>query len=421
MINNLNLFLRGLSSVFILSNLGNLFSYIFIFILGRYLNNHDFSIFMTLNSFIAILISPIAFSPMVLSKSFINNFSFSDLLKSNYIKNLIFLTIFLVIILDLIFLAFFNQIKLVLNYDNHFHILLSLIIINLSYISIPMHGIFQGARLFFKFSLIASMPMFLKVLFVFVFFYFLLDLSLLDLVLYSIISAITLTIIISVYFLLKSFNLRLGGFSKNVIFDIFKSFKDFQFILICNIYYLFLISVDIIIANNIFNSEETANYSKLSVIAKSIFYLFSSLSAVIFPIAVQNKFDNNLRESIKNLLQGTLIFLVISSVVVIIFYFFYDLIFFYSFNISLPEYKNIFTIQSINYCILALSQFIAVFNIANSKNNFVYFFFILTILHLITGLIYIKSLTGLIYLNLIISSLTLLIVVYQSIKVSNEK
>lgn len=417
----LNIFLRGFGEVFIFSNLGNLFSYIFIFILGRYLSNSDFSVFMAINSFIAILVSPIAFSPMILSKSYINNFSFNTELKVNFIKNLTFLVLILVIVLDIFYLILFEQIKDFLNYEVNYHLILTIIIFNLSYLCIPFHGIFQGEKKFLKFSIIASFPMISKVIYLIILILYFNKNNVFDLVFYSTILSFVSTLFLTYVFLNQTFILKLGHISIKIIIDILKSFKNFQFILFCNIFYLFLLSIDVIIANRILPTDESAIYTKISVISKSIFFLMSSLSTVIFPIAVQNKVNRNIAESYKNLFQGFILFTIISVFVILFLYYFKDLVFKITFNISISEYEDLFLIQSISIVILTLSQFIAVFNLANKKNNFIYLYILITILYIILSSMLVVSINYLVYLNISTSSVTFLVALYQLSFLKNEK
>jgi len=376
--NQTNNFLSNNFIVFFLINLGNLFSYIFQILLGSHLRLYLYGEFNALNSLL-IYIGPIAIIiPLVISR-YVALFSIRDFQKLNSLIRYVFKNIVILSLAILIFLFCLSKfIFASLNISSINNLYFSFLFISLTLIAVIPGGVLQGTEKFMKFSIICSLPLYLKVLFVLI------------LISFHILSIQNIFIILIISILIPFF-LGLYLIRKNLVSQNTKILhhekKDiYKYILpifLSTILIQTLTNSDIILARYFLDPYLSGAYSMSSVLSKIVYFLPASLIFVLFPKVVKENEENIKSKSILISLALTTLIGIIGLLMIYVFK--YDIINF-TFKKTDLEIGNSFFYLSLSMFFYSLVNIII--SAYAAKNDFSYLIIIILGIILYVALFY---------------------------------
>ncbi len=342
--------------VFFIINSTNVLSYLFWFLIGRNFNEETFTFITSINSLLMILTTPAATLAHLIVKFL--NFDDDKKIRINFFFNLLFIISLLFILLSSIIFIFFDVFFSKMNYLR-LHIILILAACFFIYLKHLITSFFQLKKNYVKFSLFQSSFIYLKFFLMLFVIYFGINGK------FGFIYVNLIAVIIVLFFLFFWFNedFKLISFFK--IYDKKKYLllsKYFIILFGSSFFITFLLNYDLIISRAYFETNTSAEYSSLSIICKSIFYLFSVFIFVIFP---ESSLDKSFK--IKKFLILIIFSLILGSIAIFTLVFFSDIIFYYTFNGKYqPNNTNIIYL-SYSMLFLTISNLIYFFLIGKNK------------------------------------------------------
>lgn len=266
---------------FIILNLGNLCSYVFQFLLSRYVSVEIFGQFNSLNSVINLLLIPSSFIGFFVIK-------FYSHVQDNYkdfeklvISYSFLITLIMFIFIYIIFFLFPNIFKI----NNFQFFLLNLYVSIIFFISF-IYGYLQSKKKYILFSLSSSLILFFKVLLLIVFYYFFkLDLTFLFLIMF-------LSAIVPLIINFKFVYTNIFSFSLKIDRSFFKIFNKYIILLFSVLTFKsFFLSSDIYIVSLYNDNIITGFYTSASILSKIVFYIPSVLINILFTESILSKLN----------------------------------------------------------------------------------------------------------------------------------
>jgi O-antigen/teichoic acid export membrane protein len=306
----LGIFLTGVNLI------SGAMGYIFQILMGRMLTTQEYSLFSAIMALQVVITSPISAVFAVVSrnvtKSLVGNSGIY--LKSSYTKLLKIL--FLIALLTLLLAFFFNselsdQIK---NSEDH-QILLLVLIIASSSLGALNNSFIQGSQSFRSLSFIGLSTVSLKIILsvILVGMGIRVDGALLGGLVATIIANLIGGFFIYLYF---SKYEKLGKYDNQSIFE----FSKLPPILIAYISMAVMMQLDVLIVNNLFESEKSAIYAVAATLGKAILYLPGGVVLVLFPMVAEAQ---ERRFKVKEyMINATLLAFIMCSFCVIFYWYF---------------------------------------------------------------------------------------------------
>lgn len=383
--------------VFILINSTNVISYLYWLIIGREFDPEFFTFATSMNSLLMILTNPGATLPHLIVK-FLDTEA-SDFEINRYLTNLFFFILAIFIIIFFSVNIFFDQFFFDMDIKK-IHINFIVLISFLIYLKHLFTSLYQLKKKYFLFSIYQSLFIFFKFIIILFFIYLAINEN------FSFLNSnlIAVFLVLLILFLkfrkIHHFIFTINFFSN---YEYKKIIKYFFILFISSFFITFLMNYDLIISRAYFDTKNAALYSSISIIGKSIFYLFSVFIFVIFP-------ESALNDKKFNLLKFLLIIIfsfILGSGAILILYLFSDFIFGITFNGKyFPDPLNIL-IFSFSMLFLTITNLFLYFLIGKNKILFPLFMLMVIFLFYFIFLKYFTSSIFVYVFTQLISSLIL--------------
>lgn len=368
--------------VFFLTNIGNLFQFLFQILSARLFIPSDLSIFGSINSLNLIISAPILIVPMLVVRLFEKNKKKEDIFK--FLLNLSLLLIFF---LFFFFISINFLIKDVLNISEQRYLNYGYLTIILSFIISCCFGFLQGLKKYLAFGILHLSSLLIKFLVLIIFFNFL---PYVDLLFISSIMSIFISFFIFMFFIKNEISILSNH--KISFSSMFKSFFQFSYIyLFTSIIFVFMSNIDISISRILLDSHVSGLFVVASSFSKIPLYLTLALTYVLFPeLKIGDKNYEKLFISIS--------FIIFINILIIIgFYFFgsYIISILYGYKYLGIEKYILFLLPT--YALLNVSNIIMIYFSKNNNRYHIFTFFIFSIPFLVLLLNTVDSIYSLSY------------------------
>jgi len=338
-----NELIKGGIILFILMNLFNFLNYLFQFFMARMLTLSDYGIFATLMSLIYILNVPTESIQLIASKYSSKFYQEKNIGKIKTLwekmtKKGIFSAIFIYLayIPLAIFLSYFLKIDIKL-------LLIAGFMIFFVFIFPTNRGILQGQKKFFGLGLSFLIESLLRII-IGVFLVFL-GLKVYGAIWGSVLG-ICFAYLISFMFIKKIMIIK----RESIQINEWKSFSKSAFLMF--LVFLFMLSLDILLAKRFFSEETVGIYAVASLLGKTIFFAISPISKAMFPLIS----ENGKRNSKKLLIQTILLTSIIGLLAIVLFFLFPSLIISFLFGEKYLPGGEILGLLGISFLILSFAN-----------------------------------------------------------------
>jgi len=364
---------------FIIMNSGNFFSYLFQFFLARFTTVENFGDYNSLNSITLYFSAIIASLPYFVTKVL------SDKKNENLLWFFLFFSLLLINFLIVIFHFFFAD-KFDFDNINYFYYMYA--IINLSTIISFFTGFLQFSKKYNKFSLVLSLQMLFRLIFLLSFIYLYKYLSISDAMIANLFPLLII-LFIAFYFSFSDISKIKTSFT-NINFKIIPVFfKSFYLIYFNNLIIIFLLSSDILLIKLKFDSLSLGLYSSAAIFAKILFYLPASLSII--------SYSENVKEL--SISKTKSIFFIINSIsilILILFFLIGDFLIMFSFGSNYADASKYLMNLSFNLVLFAnIVTFNYIFLSRNQYYQLIYTSFIFIFAY-VFSFIYLDSIMSII-------------------------
>lgn len=304
-------FLKSNILVLIIANSANLFAYLYQFIMGRYLSVESFGILTSVNSFGIMFSAFFGVIPYVVSK-YIIEFKYDNDLVSIFLKKVLSFTIYTMIFLSFLSIAFIDKIASYLNLKDHIPIYIFIAYLFAGVILSVFFGAMQGLLMYVKVSIKGALVSFLKLFFgviIVVWLGYSYNGALFASFLANTIVGIWVYLIVIKYIPLKKINdkeLPKATYKKASIYALPVGLTWLIVGLMTNI--------DIVLVKHYVTDFEAGEYAVASVISKIAVFLPGVLLSVLFPQVSQNNVDGKSSKSTLIIVMGLTLLLSFSFV-----------------------------------------------------------------------------------------------------------
>ena len=266
---------------FIVLNLGNLSSYIFQFLLSRYVSVDTFGQFNSLNSVMNLLLIPSSFIGFFVIKFYsqinIDNEKFKKLVIS-YSFLITFLMFVLVYLLYFLFPFIFKI--------NNIQFLYLNIYISIIFFVSFIYGYLQSKKKYILFSFSSSLILYVKVILLLIFYYYF-QINLTYLLLILVLSSLS-PLIINYKIIFKN----IFPFYFKIDRSFLKIFNKYIFLLFSVLTFKsFFLSSDIYLVSLYNDNNITGLYTSASILSKIVFYIPSVLINILFTESILSKLN----------------------------------------------------------------------------------------------------------------------------------
>ena len=261
--------------VLILINSGNVFNYLFYFVLGRTLSPSDYGVFNALNSLLVVLVAPMTVVQLVVARF---STQLTDRTLAAFAQKLTKWLLVFILAIMVIGILSVPQVAVFLNVPHKWPIIVMVMVLGGTLgLSIPL-GLLQGLR---RFRLYGILNLCLSVL------RLALTLALvwwiglgLNGVVSSVFLAVLITLLIGYYFLKDVFLIRGGELPKALPRDLFKYSIP---TLVSSTIVIGFLNLDIVLVRHYCTPEASGIYASAAVIGHIAYLLPSVLVTVMFP------------------------------------------------------------------------------------------------------------------------------------------
>lgn len=332
---------------FFIFNSGNFLSFIFQFLLARFLSVENFGVYNTLVSIGTIISFPTIIILFLVSSEITNKKKF--FLKIKILENFIF-TILTAVFFTLLFFIFYKKISNYLRIDNVYYLVLIFLTSLLSLFGSFFAGIAQGLSKYVQQSIIQTSPLLIRVVLLILFCYAL-SFDLYGALFANFIST-AFPIVLGIFFFkyLFFYNKKVLKIAK--IFYIKIPYKKILIYFLNSLLILLVLNLDIVIIKH-FNSDFlTGLYSSSALLAKIIFFFSLFLTNINFRETMS--IDSTKKKKITIHLLSYLFILLAFTFKFIFFKYFGNRIFDISFGGEFSQASLYFNRQLLHFAILSL-------------------------------------------------------------------
>ena len=372
------------------TNIANIFSYIFQYLMLRFLPVQDFKILFNLFSLMAIITVLSGVMSQVAIKSSAKLKAKEDFqLLTGLFKQLFKINLIFALSILLVFNLFSTSIAQLLNLPSGYLQLFSFFVAVAIVLGLPT-AFLNGLLRFKSYGFLSILAGILKVAF-----------PLIAIILGYKLSGVLLGLIIAgivtgvVGFLLLKKNLR--KISKP--YPISKIITTSIPLLLISLFTILFFNIDVLLVNKFFSSADSATYSSIALIGRIILYGSSAVSVVLMPI-ISEKTEAGL-SVLKTLIASLLMVLFLGSVGTIILYIFPNLINTVVFGGKYPSaipYLGLFGVFMVLYSLVLT---ITGFFIGASKNSIIYVLAVGALTQLLGIILYHNTINQIIHTNII--------------------
>ena len=331
--------------VFLISNFGNFFSFLYVIYISKVLKVGDFSLITSSISLIGMLTLVSSFFVPIISQQVSSNYN--KYIKKFYISSIFkFSVIFLFIGIIFYILKdfFFNTLK----FDSELFLILLILIFFLNSLLNLNDGFILGARMYKVHAFSNLIQHSLRLITVVILLSFLKDLNL-------ILFAFVLSLIICNFFLvskLKNYQ-YFSGTGQILEKNINALSKKFFIIIMISITTYTFLNLDAVYARKLFTEDTSGYYIAVAILGKISFYLLVAIIPIIIPKTSFESVNNfNTKMYIVKLLLVIFSYLILSS---IIFLFFKDLILSLMFSPEYVKLSSLIFLTNLNFVFLSAS------------------------------------------------------------------
>jgi len=312
-----NSFLRVNVFVLIIANSANVFSYLFQFIMGRYLSIEDFSVLTSVNSLGVIVGGALGVFPYIVSK-YIIEFKNKKKLVSSFLRQMLRITLYVLVIFSLIVIFSIDPISDYLKLEDHLPLYIFLLYLDTGVLLGVLLGVMQGLLMHVKVSIKGALVAFLKLIFAIAFVVFMgysYNGALFAALLANVAVGLWVYSIVNKHLPLK--NIKHEAIPK----EVYKNIAAYAVPVTLTWFAIGLITnIDVVLVKHYASEVEAGEYSVAAVIARIAVFLPGVLLTVLFPQVSQNKVDG--KSSMSTLLVVMGLTLLLSCCFVSTVYFF---------------------------------------------------------------------------------------------------